>query len=185
MKRHFVILIVALILIGPLAFVSVGQAQVQKGGKWKQKKDMPTPRGDVVAVVFNNLIFAMGGRDGRIQERYATVEIYNPPLDTWKKGTDMPTAREQFSANTVDGKIYVFGGYTTVERRGKKIIKSLGTLEVYDPAADAWEQKANMLVARTIISSTVLDNKIYVMGGQDNVGGGTKRVDIYDPATDT
>jgi N-acetylneuraminic acid mutarotase len=138
-----------------------------------------------VTVVVNNLIYTMGGRDGKIQERFATIEIYDPATDTWKKGTDMPTAREEFAANLVGGKIYVLGGYTTVERRGKKILKSLGTLEVYDPGADAWEQKAKMLISRVIISSAVLDGKIYVAGGQNNVGGGEKRFDIYDPATDT
>ena len=186
MKRNFVILATTLILTGLLGVASMTHAQrVPKGGKWDQKKDLPTPRADTNAVVVNNLIYVMGGRDGKLEERFATVEVYNPSNDTWKKGTDMPAASEQGSAAAVGGKIYVFGGYTSVKRRGKVILKSLATTDAYDPAADAWEKKADMLIARAHTTASAVDGKIYVIGGQDNVAGGEQRVDIYDTATDT
>ena len=182
MKRNIVIFSMTLILTGLLGFSAMSLAQV---AEWKRKADMPTPRSDLSLSVVDGLIYAFGGRDGKLQERFTTVEAYNPATDTWQKVTDMPIARDLFSTSVVNGKIYLFGGYTPVERRGKKIVKQLKTVEVYHPAADAWEQKADAPTARKNISTAVLNGKIYVIGGGTNVGGGEDLVEIYDPATDT
>ena len=82
-------------------------------------------------------------------------------------------------------KIYLFGGFTVVKRRGKVIVKTLTTVDVYDTAADAWEQKTDAPIARSKISSAVLSGKIYIVSGNTNVGGGGTLLQIYDPATDT
>ena len=186
MKRNCFILTITLILTGLLSLPSISHAQkVPKGGRWDQKADMPTARSDVAASVVNNLIYVAGGWTDKFATRLATFEVYNPATDTWKKLKDIPTVREQLTTSAVNGKIYLLGGFTTVERRGKKILKALKTVDVYDPAADAWEQTADMPVARTAISSSVSNGKIYVIGGQDNVGGGKDSLDIYDSATDT
>ena len=120
--------------------------------------------------------------DGK--ERLTTVEVYNPSNDTWKKGTDLPSPREQFATTVVDGKIYLFGGFSTVKRRGKVINKTLTAVEVYDPAADAWEQKGNAPTGRNKICAVPLNGKVYVLGGGTNVGGGGNLFEIYDLATD-
>ena len=186
MKRNFVILAITLILTGLLGAACISLAQnVPPQGKWTKKADMPTARADLSASVVNNLIYVAGGWDDGFQTRLATFEVYNPATDTWKKLPDMPTAREQLTTDTVNGKIYVFGGFTLVKRRGRAIMKVAGNIDVYDPAAGAWEQKGNMPVSRASMSSSVLDGKIYLVAGQDNVGGGENRLDIYDPATDT
>ena len=146
---------------------------------------MPTIRSDLSVSAVNGLIYAFGGWDPKALKRLSAVEVYNPATDTWKKLGDMPTAREEFTTSAVDGKIYLFGGYTVVERRGRKIVKQLTTVEVFDPAANAWEQKADAPVARRRQSSAVVNGKIYVMAGGTNVGGGGTLLQIYDPATDT
>ena len=182
MKRYFVILITAFILTGLLGYPSLSPAQVPPGGKWAHKADMPTVRSDLSLSVVNNLIYAMGGWDGK--ERLTTVEIYDPSNNTWKKGTDMPIPREQFATAVVNGKIYLFLGNSVVKRRGKVILKTLNTVEVYDPAADAWEQKANGPTGRHKICAVPLNGKVYVLGGGSNVGGGGNLLEIYDLATD-
>ena len=180
MKRNFVILSITLILTGLLGFSSISLAQ---GGQWKKKADMPTARADLAASAVNGMIYAFGGRDGN--DRLTTVEIYNPATDTWKKGADMPAPRSQFATAVVGGKIYLFGGFSWVERRGKKIEKTIAVVDVYDPAADAWEQKGKAITARTRMGVAVLNGKVYITGGFRNTGGGADHLEIYDPATDT
>jgi N-acetylneuraminic acid mutarotase len=75
----------------------------------------------------------------------------------------MPTAREQFSTSAVNGKTYVFGGFTTAVQREKTILKSLATVEVYAPTTGVWEQKGDMPISRTVISPSALNGKIYVI----------------------
>ena len=185
MKRGFVILITALILIGllNLTFVSFAQQQIPKGGKWEKKADMPTMRSDLAAAAVGGKIYAMGGRNSPAgpHGRLAIVEEYNPPSDTWKKVADMPTARARFVAAAVNGKIYVLGGVTTVKRRdGKLIAKSVKAVDEYDPATNTWATKGD-IPAATDVAASVLDGKIYVMA----LGLVDNGVIIYDPATDT
>ena len=85
----------------------------------------------------------------------------------------------------VDAKIYAFGGTTLVERRGKKINKTVTAIEVYDPSADAWEKIGDTPQARLRMSSVALNGKIYVIGGDTNAGGGGTLVEVFDPAQNT
>jgi len=56
-----------------------------------------------------------------------------------------------------------------------------------DPQAegDTWTKKADMLTARGILSTSVVDGKIYAIGGYDANGMSIKTVEEYDPAKDT
>jgi len=56
---------------------------------------------------------------------------------------------------------------------------AVSAVEEYDPATDTWEKKADMLTARQGVSSSVMDGKIYAIGG----GGG--EVEEYDPKADS
>jgi len=38
-------------------------------------------------------------------------------------------------------------------------------VEVYDPETDTWTQLPDMPIAKSVINSNVIDNKIYVVGG--------------------
>jgi predicted outer membrane repeat protein len=81
---------------------------------------------------------------------------------TWKKKSDMLTARCFSSSCTIDGRIYVVGG---LGHRKPPVSPSVPNLEVYDPAKDSWERLADMKVARAGISVSVVDRKIYAIGG--------------------
>ena len=180
MKRNFVIL--TTLVIGLLSYPSLSLAQ---RGKWEQKADMPTARSDLSVTALDGLIYAFGGWEPKELKRLTAAEVYNPATDTWKKLPDMPTGREEFTSSAVGGKIYLFGGYSVVKRRGKIIVRQLTTVEVFDPAANAWEQKADAPIARRRQTSAAVNGKIYVMAGGTNVGGGGTLLQIYDPATDT
>jgi N-acetylneuraminic acid mutarotase len=185
MKRNFVILITALILPGLLNLTSASFAQqpIPKGGKWEKKADIPTPRIEFATAAVGGLIYAFGGWDGK--GALASVEVYNPATDKWEKRGDMPIPIRWHGSALIDGKVYLFSGRTVVDRRGKKIEKSLKTTYVYDPAADAWEEKGEAPVARSRMGTALLGGKVYLAGGITNVGGGGQLLEAYDPATNT
>ena len=94
----------------------------------------------------------------------------------------MPTARSGLSTSVVNGKIYAIGGQAGKAGPGGGPL--LSTVEVYDPATDTWKKKADMPTARGWFSTSVVNGKIYAIGG--GVGGLVfSTVEVYDPATDT
>ena len=177
MKRHFVILLVAFILTGLLSFSTMSLAQ---GGQWKKVADIPTARHNFATAVVNNLIYAIGGWDGG--DWLSSVEVYNPAADKWKKAADIPTKRRFFATAVVGGKIYTFGGQTQIERRGRKVAKTVTAIEVYDPATGAWEKIGDAPQPRTYMSTVALNGKVYVIGGERPTPGGGFIVEAFDPA---
>ena len=85
---------------------------------------MPTPRSGLVAVVWNNQIFAIGGSYLNV------VEVYDIASDTWRIGTPMLTKRYGAGAAVIDDRIYVAGGET--------ITTFLSLLEIYAPTCDGF-----------------------------------------------
>jgi len=96
--------------------------------------------------------------------------------DVWTTKASIPTYRPGSAGGIIDGKLYVAGGYDTVDL--------FNTLEVYDPATDSWTTKASMPTARWLASAGVIDGKLYVAGGSD-LTERLSTLEVYDPATDT
>ena len=151
----------------------------QEGGDtWTKKADMPTPRYGLSASAVNGKIYVFGG--ARIEAGLAgadagvlaTVEEYDPATDKWTKKADMPTARARLATCTIDGKIYVIGGWPIH-----------GDMDEYDPMTDKWTKKATMIDPAERFAACVLNGKIYAFGGWCGVH--LSAVREYDPATDT
>lgn len=91
----------------------------------------------------------------------------------------MPTSRRAVTTSVVDGKIYVIGGYLDPAVSG---YPGVTTVEVYDPATDTWTTAPDMPKGRFAPRSSVVDGKIYVIGGMGYwIGGAYRIVEEYDP----
>ena len=120
-------------------------------------------------------------------KNFSTVEMYDPVTDTWTQKTDMPTPRNAGTC-VVDGKIYVIGGTAIINTKKKKPWR-LKTVEVYDPATDTWVKARDMNHARSSAAISVVDGKIYVMGGTgwpqmpNHPGPFLSSVEVFNPKT--
>ena len=94
----------------------------------------------------------------------------------------MPEARSHHTAAVVDGKIYVLGGEID-DDEGEPV--ATDRVDVYDPAADSWQQMAAMPAARDSHAAAVLDGKIYVTGGIFDSSGVSDALEAYDPVANT
>jgi N-acetylneuraminic acid mutarotase len=153
---------------------------------WTTKAAMPTARHGLSTSVVNGKIYASGGAQGNPQQgAISTVEEYNPAMDTWTAKADMPTARWGFSTSVVNGKIYAIGGSPG------GVLCDLGVfstvkVEEYNPATDTWTRKADMPTARFGLSTSVVNGRIYAIGGARTCHvPAFSIVEEYDPATDT
>ena len=71
---------------------------------------MPNPRANFAAVAVDGQIYVMGGRDGTDLPVIATMDVYDPSINTWLPRTPMPTPRRSHAAVAVGERIYVMGG---------------------------------------------------------------------------
>ena len=164
---------------------------------WTRKADMPTAEWNFSTSVVNGKIYSIGP---------LVVQEYDPVTDKWtKKFTNIRKPlriRRNFSTSVVNGKIYVIGGCASSLVSGGRQIRQAGrlpTVEEYDPATNNWTKKADMPTARELLSTCVVNGKIYAIGGRiEQVvhPGGPNRhrviqaidvptVEAYDPLTDT
>lgn len=162
-----------------------------KTDTWEQKADMPTARSGVSVLVVDGKIYAIGGAEvkkfqvgpgwGYSIKRLPAVEVYDPITDTWIQKADMPVARSG-STCVVDEKIYLIGGANEKQWR-------LEIVDVYDPATDTWAKAKSMNHARSGASVSVVNGKIYAMGGTgwpqipNHPGPFLASVEVYDPKT--
>lgn len=150
---------------------------------WTPRADMPTARQAAMAAEVGGKIFVIGGQaDG--SEVLATVEVYDPATNTWGFAADIPTARIGAAVAAIGGKIYVAGGATVDDATGDTIL--LDTLEEYDPATNSWTGRSSMPRALLVPASAAAADKLYVMGGAEDVEDttGSDFVGEYDPQTD-
>ena len=79
------------------------------------------------------------------------------PAGSWSKAAPFPEPSEELYSIVCNGRIYVFGGYAN---RAPK-----GLVFEYDPAADKWTRKKNMVLPAHHTALATLNGKIFVFGG--------------------
>ena len=155
---------------------------------WSSKTPMPTHRHSFGISVFQNKIYCIGGATTIKSDGYVTNvnEVYDPSTNTWENRTSMPNPRSHLEANTVGNKIYLIGGQGRPDPR-MFIVKNYTSLnEVYDPETDSWTTKTPIPNAIAYYASALVDDKIYVMGGEGRSVSGLMYVNqVYDVKTDT
>ena len=71
----------------------------------------------------------------------------------------MSVPRNHCAGGVVNGKFYVAGG--------RMADTSTNALEVYDPQTNSWSTRAPMPTARSGIAAAVVNNELWVFGGED------------------
>jgi len=88
---------------------------------------------------------------------FVTSAMAQMPTSPWKKGAPFPEADEELYGVTVNGKLYVIGGWGDGKARGANY--------EYDPATDRWTKKAPMPRPAHHAALAALNGKIYAFGG--------------------
>ena len=140
---------------------------------WETKAPMPTARNHAAIGAVNNKIYVIGGRVGNafISRGSNTdiVEVYDPAIDQWGPLlAQMPTPRSAVAWGVNGGKIYVVGG----EVRTNVMAGTYRAVEAYDPAANRWSSLPSMEFPRHGSAADFIGNKLYVVSGNVQSGGG-------------
>ena len=155
-------------------------------GLWVTGAPSQTHRSEVAVTVVGGLVYVIGGFEQPIKnhpeqiEISRTVEVYDPQLDKWAITTALPVPLHHAGAVGLDGILYVIGGFSPSESNAWSPVN---TLYRFDPKADEWNELQAMPTPRGALAVTVVQGKIYAIGGYDgkrNPGA----TEVYDPKTD-
>src|SRR6266550_1524862 len=128
---------------------------------WRRLADIPTPRSEVAAAVFQQeKVYVIGGIGGPNR-----VERYDAATARWDRvadlphGVDHPMSAAVFGIQTSgDEGVYVFGGYA-----GSATARSFRL----DVSTGRWSEIAPMPSPRAAGAAVAINTKIYIVGGAD------------------
>ena len=155
---------------GTKTVLGTNEAYDPKTNTWSTKTPMPTPRCLFGIAVYQNKIYCIGGATHEENEGYITGvnEVYDPATDTWQNRTSMPNPRARLEANTVGNEIFLIGGISRMYPRTFIFPNTTSLNEVYSPETDSWTTKTPLPAASANYVSAVVDNQIYIIGGESN-----------------
>ncbi len=130
-------------------------------GQWSTLPTLDTPKSHSPTLTYQGKIYVFGGGGDHFDSLNST-QIFDPATGKWSTGTPMPTPRSGSAYALVDGKIYVIGGMHK-PKDGKFFF--LKNMEIYDPETDSWSTGPDMGHLHDYPACTMLDGKIYVLGG--------------------
>src|SRR5215217_6541102 len=178
------------------ASVALSNAEVAKTGEVGNSKDttnspqvfvnkaaVPVPTDRHASAGTATHLYVLGGEyyTGSAYAITSTVQRYDPAADTWAFVAPMPASFTNMEACTMNGKIYVPGGYSGTGPPFNS------TFYIYDIATNTWSTGLAVPAPATLwyaVQCNAANNKVYVIGGFDGTGAtGTNK--IYDVATNT
>ncbi|XP_077301682.1 kelch-like protein 38 [Arctopsyche grandis] len=116
------------------------------------------------ASVINDNIYVTGGCKFLNNNMYCTdlVQRYSVKTNKWIYCTPMIQKKANHSSVTINGKLYVAGGFRNII--GTEI-RLLHSMESYDPVANVWTTFSNLPSPRSGAGLIFFQNKLFLIGG--------------------
>ena len=136
--------------------------------------NMKKSRNFVSLATLEGNIYALGGVN-RQGQSLSSVEMYSISRNQWFMARSMNEVRSRAGAASLNGVIYVVGGFDGVT--------PLRTAEMFNPVTGKWRKIKPMGTARALAGVASMDGKVYVVGGWN--GGNTclSCGEMYNPET--
>jgi len=177
--------------LGLTLLLAPGPAQAQK---WSTAAPIPVGAEEVYGIAAGGKLYVFGGLAPGWKPMGMVFE-YDPAADRWTRKRDMPAFLHHVALATINGRIYMFGGFQLPEK-GPAAWAPVNTSWEYDPVADSWRALAPAPMARGAHNAVVIDNRIHLIGGAA-LHADTKETalhparphravgthEVYDPAT--
>ncbi|MEO8497619.1 MAG: kelch repeat-containing protein [Planctomycetota bacterium] len=153
---------------------------------WESLGEGPGLQG-LALVAHGNKLYRLGGfiaknKEGDDNDLWSQADVATFDVSTkqWQEMSPLPEPRSSFDAAVLGDKIYVIGGWQLAGESENIWHKSAYVLDL---AADAskWESLPEPPFQRRALAVAAHDGKLYAIGGMQETGGPTTRVDVYDP----
>ncbi|MNX33628.1 Kelch motif protein [compost metagenome] len=133
---------------------------------WVKLGDLPAGINGATASIVGNKMYVFGGQDAGFVVKGTMYEVDLTTGAVVTKAADVP--RRYHQAAVINGKVYIYGGYTTAYDGGVRI---------YDPVANTWSAGTAGL-ATDRHAGLAYNNLFYNFGG----GNGVTQARSYNPA---
>lgn len=147
---------------GSISMMQVFDPEV---GAWTAVPGMPTALRQHSMVESGGNLYVTGGIDNGSNVQGVCLR-FDPAAKAWTILAAMPPRWGHASA-AADGKIYVFGGYSTMG------FAPMAATYVYDIASNTWSAGSSLPTWRAQMQARESGGKIYVLGGTLSPPGGT------------
>lgn len=157
---------------------------------WEELGNGPRLQG-LAMVSHNNKLYRIGGFTAKNSESedkdlwsQSSVASFDPATDQWQELPALPEPRSSFDAVVLGDQIFVVGGWAM---RGDGEATWLETAHSLDLSAEPlqWKPIPEPPFQRRALSVAALDGKVFAIGGMQEDGGPTTRVDIFDTQSRT
>ncbi len=166
--------------------------------EWIQGPEVPNgrKRGSAGLVVHNDKFYIISGNTiGHAGGYIPWFDMFDPATGAWTVLADAPRPRDHFHAAVIGDKLYVAGGRlsgTPGGNPGNVFAPLIAEVDVYDFTTETWSTAPDLPTPRAAASVAVLDNELYLIGGEIGVDLQGKAVndavsttEAFDPATGT
>lgn len=152
----------------------------RKINTWRSLPPLTEVRHSASAVIHQNCVYVIGGRDGigNYGKLHKSVEMLNLNEKNlkWIMCSSMKQARLGLATIVFKNKLYAIGGTTG--------IKFLNSVEIYDFHKNVWKEGPSLNYARTNLVVFIWKNSLVVYGGiNEQDGGFVKYAEILDEKT--
>lgn len=154
---------------------------------WREGPRLPQPRHHPMMIAgADGSVFALGGY-GRSEAGDWTgmTEVWAMETDGWREAGRMPEPLCETVGVELGGRLHLVTGRSPGGANGQWNDQvDVDTHRVFLPDEGRWETARPCPMARNSAAGAVVDGALWVAGGRTVSGGGTGRLDRYDPAGD-
>lgn len=155
--------------------------------RWSEGPRLPQPRHHPMLASAAGRVWAFGGYDRRDGGEWtAMTDVWAIDRGVWALVGQMPERLCETVGLAVGDRVHLVTGRSPKGATNGKWDDQgdVATHLVFDAAGNRWETARPAPMARNSAAGAVLDGKLYVAGGRTVEGGGTGRLDRYDPNGD-
>ena len=144
-----------------------------KTNTWSQLADAPRSRDHVQAAMLGDKLYMAGGRNshaaiGKVLDKtIAEVDVYDFKTGTW---TTLPNGLPTLRAGTCTLTKYPY--VIVLQGESTKQVPAHAEVEALDVRTNEWVKFPSLLQGRHGTSTVLYKNKLYIMAGSANRGGG-------------
>ncbi len=123
---------------------------------WKVVSTMPVPVKGAQAVVYNDLIYVIGGYTDSTYSSTNLIQVFDPQTNVWQVLNDtLKIPRYGFCADNYRNSVLMFGGDVVTD----------STLEMWDFMNTTYIYDSKNIFNRQFATCQVIDNYLYMFGG--------------------
>lgn len=127
------------------------------------------------STTLNNKVYFSGGKTNSTV--FSIHEAYDPITNNWITKANLPNTLWSGASVTLNNKIHFLGGTDT--NSPGQYLPNYSTHYVYDENNNSWSIALPLLNSRSNHAAVVVNNKIYVIGGNNNIGSITNLNEEY------